>query len=540
LTAQGFWIILEPEIVTVVSLTCYGGVNEIGGNKVLLEDGEVRLFFDFGLPFAHRSRYYEEYLNPRASWGLLDLLEVGLLPPLNGIYRQDLTLPDLWDRFSSSPHYRELHIDGVLLSHAHLDHSGYISFLDRDIPVYTTAMTSVMAKAIQDSAKGDFEKEVCYAIPKEDKKGARAAIRYNKAAAQQRPFRVLDCGAWSGELGHFWEDTPGRRSLEACPLETAVSIGPLPLRCFPVDHSIPGATALAVATGRGWVVYTGDLRLHGGRGQQTEAFIHQAAQLRPVILICEGTSVDDETCPVTEDGVYSNALKAIREAKGLVIADFGPRNVERLLTFRRIAQEIGRYLVVTAKDAYLLRAMHYLDPEVPDMGGDPVIRVYQELKADHDHWEQDILARFRDKLVKAEEVGRCQDDHILCFSFFDINELPSIRPQEGSLYLYSSSEPHNEEQRLDFYRLHQWLEHFRMRGIGLPREELGWKVPQAEQGLHASGHATGPELLKLIKEINPEILIPIHTENPGYFATNLEGTGIRVHLPRYGEQITLP
>ena len=38
-------------------------------------------------------------------------------------------LSDLWPRSSLSFLYRELTIDGVLLSHAHLDHSGYISFL---------------------------------------------------------------------------------------------------------------------------------------------------------------------------------------------------------------------------------------------------------------------------------------------------------------------------------------------------------------------------------------------------------------------------
>jgi len=35
----------------MVSLTFYGGVDEIGGNKVLLEDGDVRVFFGFGQSF---------------------------------------------------------------------------------------------------------------------------------------------------------------------------------------------------------------------------------------------------------------------------------------------------------------------------------------------------------------------------------------------------------------------------------------------------------------------------------------------------------
>ena len=35
----------------MTSLTFYGGVSEIGGNKILLEDGDTRLFLDFGMSF---------------------------------------------------------------------------------------------------------------------------------------------------------------------------------------------------------------------------------------------------------------------------------------------------------------------------------------------------------------------------------------------------------------------------------------------------------------------------------------------------------
>jgi ribonuclease J len=51
----------------VISLTFYGGVNEIGGNKVLLEDEGRRLLLDFGFPFKGHKLFYEEYISPAAG-----------------------------------------------------------------------------------------------------------------------------------------------------------------------------------------------------------------------------------------------------------------------------------------------------------------------------------------------------------------------------------------------------------------------------------------------------------------------------------------
>lgn len=72
-------------------ITCYGGVNEIGGNKILLEDGERRVFFDFGKPFGRYGSFFDGvFVRERASRGLLDVLALGLVPPLRGLLRDDL------------------------------------------------------------------------------------------------------------------------------------------------------------------------------------------------------------------------------------------------------------------------------------------------------------------------------------------------------------------------------------------------------------------------------------------------------------------
>lgn len=510
-------------------LTFYGGVGEIGGNQILLEDGDTRVFFDFGLPFGRRSLYFEEYLNPRPGAGLLDPLEMGLLPPLRGIYRDDL-LPDesLWQRFEGSPLYRGLEkVDGVLLSHAHLDHSGYISFLRPEIPIYSSALTAFIAKAMQDSSPSNFEKEVCYASPRKLEDGYLRA----QGSYIRRPFLFLDSPKLSPKAWEFWNSTPmKRRPLELIPPPSEKGIK---LKFFPVDHSIPGACAFAVETSSGWVVYTGDLRLKGREGQKTRDFIQEARKLKPSVLLCEGTRAG-EGRSISEEEVYQNALKAVRKEKGLVIADFGPRNVERLLTFYRIAREVGRNLIIPAKDAYLLQAIKLASLDFPSLEELGEVLIYRDLKSKLASWEENIHQQFQNKLISSSEVRRNPGDFICCFSFWDLDELIDIAPRGGT-YIYSSSEVFDEEGVLDMKRLHNWIRHFGLRPVGLPREEIGWKVPEEEQGLHASGHASGPELLELIREINPQVLLPIHTEDPEYFIRELRGTGIKVHLPKTGE-----
>ena len=84
------------------TLTFYGGVNEIGGNKILLQDRDTRIFFDFGMSFTAKKQFYSPpYLSPRNE---KSLQELGILPNLAGIYKFDPAPPN---------------IDAVFLSHGH-------------------------------------------------------------------------------------------------------------------------------------------------------------------------------------------------------------------------------------------------------------------------------------------------------------------------------------------------------------------------------------------------------------------------------------
>jgi ribonuclease J len=140
-------------------------------------------------------------------------------------------------------------------------------------------------------------------------------------------------------------------------------------------------------------------------------------------------------------------------------------------------------------------------------------------------------------MVDPKEISASPDRYILCFSFWDMKHLLDIKP-EGGTYIYSSSEAHTEEQVIDFQRLWNWIRYFDMKVKGFEIRELNGGVDLTfQEGYHASGHASGDELIKLVKEIDPEIVIPIHTENPGFFLDNLEEYDVMV--PKEGKTIKL-
>jgi ribonuclease J len=535
----------------MVSLTFYGGINEIGGNKILLEDRNRRLLLDFGFPYKRHKLFYEEYLKPRSGAGLLDLLAMGLLPPLEGVYRDDIEAPGLWEQFRHISLYRRLdQVDGVLLSHAHLDHSGHISFLRNDIPIYATSVTAFIAKAMQDSGKSDFDQQVCYFSPtvRECPAGwKQIALVTSNVPKQQRHFCIADTdpSALSPEALQFWsqgfwEKTAKQKELASCPMTDHTNCG-FNLRCFPVDHSIPGACAWGIETSSGWVIYSGDLRLHGKRAELTQKFVEEAAGLQPRALILEGTNVLRET-NIAETEVYENGLKAIANSNGLVITDFSPRDVDRLLTFLQIARDTRRKLAILPKDAYLLKTMRLLEPVIADIAQEDNLVIYQDTIASKypSLWMRNICQEFESNIVLANDIRSAQDQFILCFSFFDLNELPSICPKPGSLYVYSSSEPHDEEQEIDFRRLHNWLKHFELKGFGLPVETGDeWQIPDDERGLHASGHACGSDLLEIVLKMNPEILIPVHSEHSHFYVEHLSKSKVNTILPTVGGTIEI-
>ena len=175
----------------------------------------------------------------------------------------------------------------------------------------------------------------------------------------------------------------------------------------------------------------------------------------PDIMLCEGTRID-ETDNASEDFARENAVKTIRDSKGLVIADFAFRDLTRLTTFYDIAKETDRKLVISKRDAYLLEALSKasdLPFQLPSTK-DKHILIYIDRKGtgtysdrEYGKWEREYVEA--SNAIRAEQVHKEQEHLLIHLTFFDINELVDIDPSPNVTYIHSASEPHNEEQEID-------------------------------------------------------------------------------------------
>jgi len=458
----------ELEMENLTSIKFYGGVDEIGGNRILVEDGDTRVFLDFGMSFSRHGMFFEEYLKPRYSCaGMKDLLELKLLHYMDGVYREDLLC-----LVGKEPH-REPCINEVLLSHIHQDHSAYVSLLDERIPISCSEISRSYAKAMLEAGRRSLETEL-----------------YN---FKKRPLVNRRCDATS-------------RTFSVRETEKPFKIESMEVRPFAVDHSVPGAMAFIIHTSDQTLAYTGDLRLHGIRGNLTQKFVDEAASEGVDVMLCEGTRIDEEESG-SEKFVAEGAHSVISECEHLVVADFAYKDLDRFMTFYNLAKENDRKIIISKRHAYLLEELRKVVElkGIPEIN-DESIRIYIDRKdtgrfdkSDYDDWEKRYLDMAN--AVGADWIHENQASTVVCLSFFDVNELIDIAPNLGSIYVHSTSEPHNEEQIFDQKRLDNWIDFF-----GLKKYHF-----------HCSGHASGKEIREMIQTINPKELVPIHTQHPDLF-----------------------
>ena len=491
----------------MTSITGYGGVSQIGGNMFLVESKGTKIMMDFGMNFSEEGKFFDEYMNPRTCNSLIDLTELGMLPKIDGIYRQD------YAKHMGIGGDEETSIDAVLLTHAHIDHCGYLNFLRPEIPIYCSNESKTILQNFDDTNGGQYltfkENFQVY----DNRNGEKSRARSDKTARPRNVISVKDNKKFSID------------SIDVTPI--------------PIDHSIPGVFGFILNTPDATIANTADMRLHGRQPEKTEGFIEKCGESSLDLLMCEGTRIDKEPS-YTELDVETKSAEIISETENLVVCSYPIRDLDRFMSMYNAAKRSNRFLTIDTKQAYLLKLFND-NPELHGMYPNPTdvhlkILIHKgkwglvdknlehfserQLPMDYYEWEKEFLDYTN--AIDYRDVQKQQKQTVLYCSDFKLQQLIDIKPDSDSSYIRSSTEPFDIEMRLKSELIKNWLEHF-----GLISSKRSWNQ------IHVSGHGDGEQIAKVVKGADAKQVFPIHTEHPEMFKKISDKTKIITENVRY-------
>ncbi len=417
-----------------VELTVHRGTHEVGGSCVEIRSGESRIILDVGMPlFASNRDPLDTFALGRMSTE--ELRGEGILPNIEGVFTD-----------GSAP-------NAILLSHAHLDHTGLLKHTPTSVPVYASSGTSKMMLA-----GALFARQV--ELPRD----------------------------------RFQSITPGQ----------PLTIGDFTVTGFSVDHSIYGCLALMIEADGQRLLYSGDLRSHGRKPGMERQLVEVCQGKRIDVLMMEGTHFGfPDGNSQTEYELEGEIERLVRECSSLVLASFSPQHIDRLVAFIRTTQRTNRTFVADVYTAFL---MHLLKNEIslpqPEVGGP--VRVYFPKVLEQSAKRKGIskqLERFRPAEIEMKEIRNSPEEFLMVFRASMLDDFDGDFPT-GTTCLYS--------------RWHGYL------------TNADWKVTTERlveaQGtlheVHTSGHMHSADIVRFVNQINPRMIVPIHTFEPERFGSH--------------------
>lgn len=388
-------------------ITIHRGTQKIGGSCVEICSDNTSILIDFGLPI---------------SFELGDDIQSVLPEP---IYSEVST--------------GKKKIDGLFLSHAHLDHFGLVEQLPSSITVFL--------------GKATYE-----------------LIKFNDKFTPNRA-KILN--------QNFIEN--------GVPL----SIGDLEITPYQIDHSAFDSFAFHISDGNKSAFYTGDFRGHGLNRELFSRLIDNPPDVD--VLLMEGTIIGERQNEifVPEVEIQKQVVDICNERKGAVFVSAPSQNIDRMITLSQAALETGRKFIIDLFSAELFGRLVTFSDKIPQPQMDHVLLWYpwfqrEKLVENNLKW---VMPKHRKWRHKLGEISHHIPNSIFIIRPPFMKEIERHANLSDSIWLYSMWMGYLKRNK-PLQRLRKWTEN---NGIGFRFVHTGGHAKLAD--LKKMAEALSPKIL---------------------------------------------
>jgi len=275
--------------------------------------------------------------------------------------------------------------------------------------------------------------------------------------------------------------------VRAFKMGEVINLGKFKITTVSVNHSIVDSAALIIETPVGKIIHTGDFKIDAtpfiGKMIDLHAF-GKAGESGVLLLMSDSTNVERHEHSVSENVVYQAFERLFAAAEGMTVVSMFSSNVARMGQIFELAQKMGKRVALAGRS---VETNVQLGAETGHLHDVDKVLINLDQIDDYDRHEVIVIStgsqgEYRSALIRAAN-----------------GEHPFLKLEERDQVLMSSRFIPGNERAIG-------------RMINNLFKQGATVFYEAVHDIHVSGHATRPELKRMLELIKPKYFLPIHGE----------------------------
>jgi len=346
------------------------GTKEIGGSCVEVWTSNTRIILDMGMPLVDEKRQQFNF-SKFEKLDVDELVKQKILPDIEGIYNSN-----------------EKMIDAVIISHAHMDHFGFINFVNENVKIFLGEATHKLIEISNIFTRSNYQ------------------IKNYEYFEKEKSFQIGDF-----KITPYWN-----------------------------DHSAFDSYSFLIEANGKSIFYSGDFRDHGRKSKVFKWFINNAPQNVDYLLL-EGTTIGRKAIKdKTEIDVENEMYKVFSEPQKINLVYTAGQNIDRLVSIFKASKKAKKIFVI---DVYVAQILSILSKfsKLPYPSNSfkniKVIFPYYSCKKVTNEGYEKVMYQFKKCKITKDEISNQSDKIVMLVKPSMKKDLEHINGLQDGNLIYS-------------------------------------------------------------------------------------------------------